>query len=290
MKLLSSSSQIKLYQLIRLLEELQLVGDNVISHFPEGNYSFALFIRVNLFRRYIDRLKVLLPLLKIWENETYVEDSVGTIIRASLADVLMQFYLEDIHSKVKVCPSPEEDAYLRTVNALLADHIYSGIAYHKSTREAGVFNEKFYKERIDDWKRLYPMFFKDEPIDYNNPIKNISAERFPSPAFILKAIRHSEMLSKFRIDQLYIGYFFYSKYEHYGATTNSIQTTDMNILFYFMIDSLGYVLLACQLCMGHFISNFKIFEEEHSKIYSIREEFIRISNIARPFVDPVPHS
>lgn len=285
MKPLSSASQIKLYQLIRLLEELLPVGENVISQLPEGNYSFALYIRVNLFRRYIDRFKVLIPLMKLWENETYVEDSVGTIIRACLADVLMQFYLEDIHSKVKVCPSPEEDTYLRTVNALLADHIYSGIAYHKSTKDAGVFNEKFYKESINDWKRLYPLFFKEEPIDYNNPVKNISAERFPSPAMILKAIRHSELLSKFGIDQLYIGYFFYSKYEHYGATTNSIQSTDMNILFYFMIDSLGYVLLACQLCTSHFIGIFKRFEEENSKIFSIREEFIRISNIARPFED-----
>lgn len=130
-------------------------------------------------------------------------------------------------------------------------------------------------------------------MNYDNPIKNVLPEPFPSASQIIKLIRNSELLKKFNLDNLYISYFFYSKYEHFGATTNWIQNSDMNMLFYFMMDSFTYILLSCQLLSTHFeeasYKYFKQFNSNHEldikgseKIFSIREKFLVILNTNRP--------
>ena len=98
----------------------------------------------------------------------------------------------------------------------------------------------------------------------------------------MKVIRNSEVLNKHNLDQIYVSYFFYSKYEHFGATTNSIQTMDADKLFYILMDSFTYILLACMLCCGHFENAFYRFKEEGQKLFNLREDFIKIVNIGRP--------
>jgi hypothetical protein len=292
-KPLTSIAQVKLYELIQLLEDLIPIGKTVVNRIPTQYFREPMFIRVNLFERYINRIEVMIPLMRQWEKNPVVEDSIGLIMRGCLVDALYQFHLDDVHSKVKSCPSPEESEYLQVASDLLADHIFSGVKYLKGAKDAGVFTNEFYKEGIDSWKEKYRKYFKNEPIDYDKPVDNITARPFPPPIKILKSIRNSEWLNRHKPDQLYMSYFFYSKYEHFGATTNALQNTDMNTLFYFMMDSMTYILLACQMACGHFENandkynqenKEKIYglKEESDKIYSIREEFLRIVNTNRP--------
>lgn len=290
MKPLTSEVKSRLYQLISLLEDLISVGRIVSDSIPINHFKEPMFIRVNLFRRYINRIEVIIPLLKKWEQNENIEDSIGLLIRACLVDVISQFYLEHIHSKVKECPSEEERTYLQVPRDLLADHIFSGVNYFKTLKDANVFSNDNYKSRIDDWKKLYPNFFKNEPINYDKPTKSIAANAFPSPSHILRKIRESGLFKKHNPDQLYISYFYYSKYEHFGATTYSLQNQDMRIQFYFMMDSITYILLACSICCGHFEyadDQFRkpednLFRGNSQKINSIREEFVRIANIDHP--------
>lgn len=279
---LSSELQNKLYQLIELLETVISTGKSVISKIPVNLFKEPMFIRVNLFHRYINRIEVLIPLLKEWEKNINVEDSIGIIIRACLVDVISQFYLEEFHSKVNTCPSEEEDKYLQVARDLLADHIFSGVKYLKTLKDASVFTNAYYKESIDEWKRLYPPYFKNEVINYDKPTQNIAANPFPPPIQILKEIRNSDLLKRQNPDQIYMSYFFYSKYEHFGVTTNSLQTKDINMSFYFMMDSMTYILFGCWLCCAHFENADAKLKDDSEKIHSIREEFIRIVNVNHP--------
>lgn len=293
MKPLTLEVQTKLYKLISLLVEFTPICRSVLDSIPVNSFKEPMFIRVNLFQRYINRIEVIITLLKQWEQNPELEDSIGILIRACLADVISQFYLEDIHSKVKGCPSEEENQYLQVAKDLLADHIFSGVNYFKTMKDASVFTNKYYKKSIDEWKTLYPAYFKNEAIDYDKPTKNIAAKAFPSPIKILKNIRHSEIFKRHNPDQLYTCYFYYSKYEHFGVTTHFLQTEDMNMSFYFMMDSMTYILLACNICYGHFQNandkynkNFDNNSEENGrKMNDIREEFVRIVNINHPTDD-----
>jgi hypothetical protein len=50
-----------------------------------------------------------------------------------------------------------------------------------------------------------------------------------------------------------------------------------------MIDSFTYILLACTISCGHFEHAFYRFKDECDKLYALREEFVKIVNISRPF-------
>lgn len=291
--LLTSNSILQLHQLIKLLEDVIPVGRKLLKSIPTDYFKEPMFIKINIFERHINRTEVIIPLLKQWEKSPFVEDSIGLIVRACLSDVISQFYIEDVHSKVKSLPSPEEDEYLEVASSLLADHIHTGLRHVKALTDAGVFTREYGMKSIDSWKALYPLYFNKEPLHYDNPTKNILPKPFPQATHIIKLIRNSNLLKKFDLDQLYIGYFFYSKYEHFGATTNSLQNSDMNMLFYIMMDSLTYILLSCQLLSIHFEdanykyyrqfnSDYKLDKEGSEKLFFIREEFLRILNTGRP--------
>ncbi len=299
-KLLTANSTLQLHELIKLLEDMIPVGRKLLKDIPTEHFKESMFIKINFFERHINRIEVIIPLLKQWEKSPFIEDSIGLIIRGCLSDVISQFYIEDVHSKVKSCPSPEEDEYLKTVSSLLADHIHTGLGHIKSLTDAGVFTREYSMKSIDSWRALYPPYFKKEPVNYDNPKKNILPKPYPSAANIIKLIRNSDLLKKFDLDQLYICYFYYSKYEHFGATTNSLQNSDMNMSFYFMMDSLTYILLSCQLLSVHFEdanykyysqfnSDYKLDTEGSEKIFLIREKFLRILNTNRPaeYMDPI---
>jgi len=299
-KHLTTKSRLQLHQSIKLLEDVLPVGRKMLKEIPSDPFTEPMFIKVNILERHINRIEVIIPLLKQWEKSPFVEDSIGLIIRGCLSDVISQFYIEDVHSKVKSCPSPEEDEYLKIVYSLLTDHIHSGLRHIKSLTDAGVFTREESKKHIDSWKSRYKHYFKTEAVNYDNPTKNILPKQYPSASHIIKLIRNSDLLKKFDLDQLYMGYFFYSKYEHFGATTNSLQNTDMNMLFYIMMDSLSYILLSCQLLSIHFEeanykyhrqfnSDCKLDAEGSEKIFAIREEFLRIVNTNRPaeYLDPI---
>lgn len=283
-----------------MLEDVIPVGRKLLKGIPTDHFKEPMFIKVNIFERHVNRIEVIIPLLKQWEKSPFVEDSIGLIVRGCLSDVISQFYLEDVHSNVKSCPSPEEAEYLKVASSLLADHIHSGLRHVKALTDAGIFTREHSMKSIDSWKALYPPYFKKEPVNYDNPTKNILPKTYPQPAHIIKLIRNSDLLKKFDLDQLYISYFFYSKYEHFGATTNSLQNSDMNMSFYIMMDSLTYILLSCQLLSIHFEdannkyyrqlnSNYKLDEEGSKKLFFIREEFLRILNTDRPseYMDPI---
>jgi hypothetical protein len=299
-KLLTPNLKLQLHQLIKLLEDVIPVGRKLLEDIPTNHFTEPMFIKINIFERHINRIEVIVPLLKQWEGSPFVEDSIGLIVRACLSDVISQFYLEDVHSKVKFCPSPEEDEYLETASSLLADHINTGLRHIKALMDAGVFTREKGMKSIDEWRALYPPYFKNEPVNYDNPTKNVLPKPYPSASQIIKLIRNSDLLKKFDLDNLYIGFFFYSKYEHFGATTNSLQNSDMNMLFYFMMDSFTYILLSCQSLSIHFEdANYKYYKQinrdyEHDsegsdKIFLIREEFLRILNTSRPseYIDPI---
>lgn len=299
-KLLTSNSKLQLHQLIKLLEDVIPVGRKLLKGIPTDHFKEPMFIKINIFERHINRIEVIIPLLKQWEKSPFIEDSIGLIVRGCLSDVISQFYIEDVHSKVKSCPSPEEDEYLKVATSMLADHIHTGLRHVKALTDAGIFTREYYMKSIDSWKTLYPPYFNNEPVNYDNPTKNILPKPFPQAAHIIKLIRNSELLKKFDLDLLYIGYFFYSKYEHFGATTNSLQNSDMNIAFYIMMDSLTYILLSCQLLSIHFEDanykyysqfnrDYKLDEEASEKLFFIREEFLRILKTNRPaeYMDPI---
>jgi hypothetical protein len=299
-KLLTANSTIQLHQLIKLLEDVIPVGRKLLKGIPTNHFKEPMFIKINIFERHINRIEVIIPLLKQREKSPFVEDSIGLIVRGCLSDVISQFYIEDVHSKVKSCPSPEEDEYLKAASSLLADHIHTGLRHIKALTDAGVFTREHSMKSIDSWRALYPPYFKKEVVNYDNPTKNILPKPYPQAAQIIKLIRNSDLLKKFDLDKLYIGYFFYSKYEHFGAITNSLQNSDMNMLFYFMMDSLTYILLSCQLLSIHieeanykyyrqFNSDYKLDAEVSEKIFFIREEFLRIVNTNRPaeYMEPI---
>src|SRR3989338_6006328 len=144
----------------------------------------------------IKMIEVIIPLLKQWEESPFVEDSIGLIVRACLSDVISQFYLEDVHSKVRSCPSPEEDEYLETAYSLLADHIHTGLRHIKALTDSGVFTREQGIKSIDDWRALYPPYFKNEPANYDNPTKNVLPKPYPSASQIIKLIRNSDLLKK----------------------------------------------------------------------------------------------
>src|SRR5215203_6054052 len=156
MKQFTPFSQMKLNQSIHILEDFVAMGKSVAVRLPTEDLQEALFIRVNLFGRYVNRIEVVIQLMKQWEKNPEFEDSIGIIIRACLADVLSQFYLEDCHSQVdnSPSPSPEEKKYLESARDLLADHLFSGVNYYKSLKDGGVYSDEDYRNNINKWKEL----------------------------------------------------------------------------------------------------------------------------------------
>lgn len=141
-KPLISDLRLQHQKLTGLLECLIPVGRELLMGIPTDHFKEPMFIKVNIFERHINRIEVLIPLLKQWEKSRFVEDSIGLIIRGCLSDVISQFYIEEVHSKVKSCPSPEENRYLETVSSLLADHIRTGLKHLKALTDSGVFTRE----------------------------------------------------------------------------------------------------------------------------------------------------
>jgi hypothetical protein len=264
-----------------LLKDLVIEGRTVLGNIPEGTKSDPMFIRVNLFSRYIHRIDTIIPMIDQWDENS--SDTVGIIIRACLVDVISQFYLEHIHSKVKSIPSEEETEYLLVAHDLLADHIFSVVGYFKAMKDENAIDSIEYKESIDDIRKLYNKFFKDEAINYENPKKSMKANSFPKPRAILKTLRKSDLLNRHEIDSLYLSYFHYSKYEHFGITTIPLKSQNLNTHIEILTSSLSYILLACLICTTHFeyadqaskISTPNRFKKSVEKIYSIREELVQ---------------
>ena len=286
---LAPEVQDQLLQLTKWFEDVIPSGRKLLASIPTDSFKETRYIKVNILERHINRIEVISSLFEQWKNSRGVEDSIGLIIRACLSDILSQFYIEDLHSKVKKTPSQEEDEYLKATSSLLADHIRAGLIYNKAQTNAGVITREQSREAIDKWKSLYPPYFNEEPLNYDKPIKNVLPERFPSASEIIKLIRNSNLLKKFNLDNLYINYFFYSKYEHFGVTTNHIQYSDINMTFDNMMSSLSYILLSCQILSVHleidndkfysqFDSEYKADSEASEKFFSIREELVRILN------------
>jgi hypothetical protein len=279
MKPMTVPVRTKLYQIKKILDEFVQLGIRVENGHPTKEHDEFIYIKVNLFGRYVHRLEAISLLLPELESNPTIEDTIGLVIRGCLADLIPMFYLEVLQSHAT--NEEGEDEMIGQARAFLCDHLFSFLTFLKDYRTAGVYTEKIYKEAVDKLKSDWPYYFSSDPMDYDHPEKSIDAKRFPKNSHLIRYVRSHESNELFRINGLYELYSFYSKYEHFGIFTNSMQTMDMDIQAHRIFDSIWYIILGSWFCIRQFHYAFNNVEEEEKRLIELKIEFEKLLAIGR---------
>jgi hypothetical protein len=285
-KPLSNLNKTKLHQFRRIIKEIVEVGIKIDSRNKSGSYKEYLFVRVNLFQRFIRRLEAINILLEHLETNISIEDSIGLIIRSGLIDFLQMTYLDLLHVKFEGEKTEENEIKLsKQTRNYLAEHIRTVIGFMNDYKYFDKFPDSIkgddkYKLGIDLLKKDYPAYFKDESIaDYNKPYENFNFGKFPKNRELLKEILEFKPFDDLNVFIAYDGFHNYSKYEHFGVMTNRMQTQDTNRLMLNIFAYLHFLLLGAYMCCSHINTEIHNIETEVTEIKKLNKEYVDLLNL-----------
>ena len=276
-QLLSDEYKVKLGQLRPIISDIVKLGIKVEQQFPDSHQSELIFIRMNLFSRFIHRLKCINYLLVFIESDPTMEDNIGLIIRAGLADLIPMLYLDVVHSNIKNINDDNDEnniLHAEQTRAFLCDHIYSLMSFFKDYKSAGEYSDDQYRMMLDKLKSDHSPYFYETPMDYKNPKANVDAKRFVKNAEMIAYMRqYPQVLDNKIIHQIYEMYSYYSKYEHFGIFTNGMQNMEMDTLIFRILSCIRFFIYGIYLCCIHLMQNFSYLTNEPTTFLALRDKY-----------------
>jgi hypothetical protein len=256
---------------INTFEQIVFHGKHVQKITEPGSYALNTYFRICLFERFTSRLQSGSILLKEYENNPTIEDSIGLILRGSLLDFITLIYLDSYMHDVF-----DEETEIESNDKLLSffsDHIVRTVAYVNQVHRNGIRSTE---ERNLMIKNLYSknsaLFATDVP-NLGDPLKDLKVnEHFPSPTQMLERLyKHPIAVNYKGIGDLYE---FYGKYEHFGIYTNALQTESTEYTLETMMFSFRYLIEGIFLSGTHLKNNFNI-DDPLFKIIDLGTDYLK---------------
>ncbi len=242
MSLLSEDYKTRLTNIITINDKIFFLGLKEYRKFPSGECEKPThFVFQNYLERFIFNFEAITLLLKEYLSKPTMEHSIGMLVRSSLLDFLTIQYLTSYGFD-----KADEKTFIKIGNSILCDHIHNTFKYYKITgTDIGIE----FKEEVDNIRALFPFLFNDEPINYNEPGKNLIGGRLSSTTDMYNRIKVNPMTKRFA--KVYELYSYYSKYEHFGILSHHFQKRGEDTNFNNMVWGLHYMILGIEISLGY---------------------------------------
>lgn len=206
--------EILLQDAIDNLEKIIPLNREILNGFNgKTNLSRIQYLFMSYFRRLHDFDESLAFMLKNYSKVQNIELSIGITLRAVMLDAMYIYYF-----------TGQNENLGNAVDRFLTDHIKNSLTYLKKIKSQGEINETKYRTHVDINVKEFKPLFKNEGIDYNDP---------------LNSLVHNDPLKQKEVEMFifnnqYKGavfarnlYWFYSKYDHFGLLTHPFSNSEV---------------------------------------------------------------
>lgn len=220
----------------------------------EENSSFF-NIYQSLFRRYIYAFESLNILTKDFDHtKTYRANSIAVILRASLLDTLIIIYLKTFQFEKERGSDIEKANYKNEIDKLYSEQIRRFITVSEPDKKTTIYDHKEFCEMVDKIHKTFNfLFVDDKALDYNKPSKSL---KFKSNDDITnKKIRnrldnYSDQLEDYNYLEIFSLYDIYSKYDHFGVASMTLEYNTPNEICDHMFWSIFHIADGITFCIN----------------------------------------
>lgn len=264
---LTVENQARLKSIIEINDKAFKIALKAYRRFPNGDYDLNTFCWLNFLERSTFNLEAVNVLIGQYQTKPSMEHSIGLLVRSSLLDFIINVYLASYYID-------KNDSHLFTerLNGVLCDHLHNTFSNLEMVKNEGVLTQEQFNNSIDRLKMEFSYLFKESPIDYANPGRNlvIGRDKIDSVKGMYKRINAQIDTKKF--GRAYDLYQYYSKYEHFGIMTHYFQKRGEDTNFKNMLWALHTMLVG----MEHnlvFLNGQNTVADELKRMQELKSEF-----------------
>ncbi|WP_031425415.1 hypothetical protein [Flavimarina sp. Hel_I_48] len=236
--------QIRIHLKNIIKEGSQLIEENS-SHFN---------IYQSLFRRYIYAFESLIILTKDFDHtKTHRAQSIAVILRANLLDTLIIIYLKTFQFEKERGADIEKVKYQNEIDKLYSEQIRRFITISEPDKKIPTYNHKKFCEMVDKIRKTFDYLFNDEiDIDYNKPSKSMkfkSSDDITNKIIRKRLDNYSAQLKDYNYLQIFSLYDIYSKYDHFGVASMTLEYNTTNEICDHMFWSIFHITDGITFCI-----------------------------------------
>lgn len=203
-------------------------GFNLIN---ENDDKFDIY--QSLFKRYIYCFESINLFLQDFDkSKAHRAQSIGIILRASLLDYLTTLYILTFQVEKKNGTEKEKIAYQNVINKLLSEQIRRFLTVSESDKKLPSYNREKFKKTVDSYRKIFHYLFDhSKPIDYNKPSKSLiynPSDDIKSKAILKRLDSFPKESIKLNYKEVYGLYDIYSKYDHFGIASMTLEHLTIN--------------------------------------------------------------
>lgn len=209
----------KLKLLIQLNDEVISIANEAKYKIPEDDYPLLDFVWIGFFNRFIDTLVSTNILLQYYKEKRNVETAIGLTFRASLLDFMIAVYFGTYESEIDD-KKPETRKRLDDVlTNFICDQLKYTIKHLELAHKLQVITYQQYSIGLKNFFEKHKIFFTH--FDEKNLTSCLKGKKF-TVTEVFNRIHQDKQLK--HLSEVYDYYIFYSKYDHFGILTNSMQS------------------------------------------------------------------
>jgi len=232
----SSQDKRKLKLIIQLNTEFINAANMTKDKIPEADYPLVDFVFIGFFNRFIDTLVSTTILLQHYKDQRNVETAIGLTLRASLLDFLVSVYLGSYELEVDKTKPETEKKFDEVLSNFICDQLRYTIKHLELAYKGHIITHEQYSKGLKNFYDKHHVFFKR--FDENNLSSCLKGKKF-SITDVFNRIHQDKRLK--HLSEAYDYYTFYSKYDHFGILTNSMQSMSITEEFSRIILSHNYI-------------------------------------------------
>lgn len=208
----------KLKLLIQLNDEFICIANEAKDRIPDGDYPLSDFVFIGFFNRYIDTITSTNILLQHYKEKRNVETSIGLTFRASLLDFMIAVYIGTYELEIDDIQPETQKKFDEALTNFICDQIKYSIKHLELAYKSQIITYLEYSNGLKNFHDKHSAFFTH--FDEKNLSGCLKGKKF-SITDVFNRIHQNKQLK--HLSQVYDYYTFYSKYDHFGILTNSMQ-------------------------------------------------------------------
>ncbi len=208
--------------LVPLNEEMISIANEAKSKIPDGDYTLLDFVFIGFFNRFIDTLVSTNILLQNYKQNRNVETAIGLTFRASLLDFMTLVYFGSYELDIDDSKPETNKKHEEVLTNFVCEQLRYTIKYWELVYKSRVINDKEYSLALKNFYETHKVYFTH--FDEKNLSACLKGKKYTNTDMFNRI--HQDKKLK-HLSNVYDYYTFYSKYDHFGILTNSMQ--DMSI-------------------------------------------------------------
>ena len=247
------------------------IGTSALRKFPTEQYPIVTFTYLNLLQRFIFHLKSIGVLLKGYEKDPNLENSLGLILRAGLLDFMTTIFLSTYQMDIKNSEDHSAaEIFFEKFDSFITDHIRHTIDYLITAVNSGYISQEQYESALENTKKKYGFAFKTGELDYNKPKGQIITAKALSAKKMFNRIHEYKMTKKY--SNAYDLYLYFGKYEHFGIMTHFIQQQGIQHFFEIAQTSIKYIVTGIETALVLVSQDENLLENERKELALVKNE------------------